>query len=176
MVTISSTQPLHHAPANGASAQARPWRCRGARLYVVLRCYSGCLLMFSSGWPSPRVQRLCANCEARGCFCLSWGASTAERRTSASSLPRRLSDEMASVSISGRSTPPGDVDATPRRRLLSALRMDAEITPREFSLGPLTSRDRTHHASHPYPGHSRPRMRQLIIYLAVVCTGRTHGR
>ncbi len=70
------------------------------------------------------------------------GGDSREKRLSASSLPRRLSDE-AGAGIGGRGSPSSEFDTTPRRRLLSALRLDAEITPRDFAAGPATARDRT---------------------------------
>lgn len=70
------------------------------------------------------------------------GGDSREKRLSASSLPRRLSDE-AGAGVGGRGSPSSEFDTTPRRRLLSALRLDAEITPRDFAAGPATARDRT---------------------------------
>ena len=67
-----------------------------------------------------------------------------ERRSSLSSVPRRMSEEYSSASTD-RVSPSSEFDATPRRRLMSALRMDAEITPRDFAAPPLTARDRTWH-------------------------------
>ncbi len=68
------------------------------------------------------------------------GGDVREKRASASSLPRRLSEE---AGLGGRGSPSSEFDTTPRRRLLSALRLDAEITPRDFAAGPATARDRT---------------------------------